>query len=376
MGLGLPAGKLLAKVLYTSLEFGLILFAAIAGGWGIRFFPALYLVLVIRSCLIFRPTGRLIVAGLAFMSFLLMLLLKIQLVHSPPLLGLLPEPALQIDPTTLPRGEPFRSRIQPEEVRFVVVRLILSAALLFGLVLTFVLMLINTLLTERQSREKLAIAHDKLRNYALRIENQAALQERNRIAREIHDSLGHLLTAQSIQLENAITLWQSNTQKAQTFLTEAKHLGSNALQEVRQSIATLRSDPLKGQSLESAIARLVKDFQRTTNIVPDCTINLGHPLSTEVSTATYRIVQEALTNIYKHSAATQVTIRLQANTEVLFLLVEDNGTGFNPDQNTTGFGLQGMRERTAALGGQLNIISQPGAGCRITAYIPWSKLPL
>lgn len=80
-----------------------------------------------------------------------------------------------------------------------------------------------------------------------------------------------------------------------------------------------------------------------SSIVPDCTIDLSHPVTPEVSTSIYRIVQEALTNIYKHSAATKVTIHLQAKDGLLHLLVADDGKGFNPEQNTTGFGLQGMR---------------------------------
>ncbi len=259
--------------------------------------------------------------------------------------------------------------------------LTLNAALLFGLVLVFVLLLVNAFLAERQSRQKLAIANEQLRQYALRIEDQATLQERNRIAREIHDSLGHSLTAQSIQLENASMFLPSNVDKAQVFLSEAKRLGKDALLEVRQSIATLRSDPLQGQSLQDAIASLLRDFRQMTGMEPECQINLSLsasestyslslPFPAEINTVVYRIVKEALTNIYKHSGATRVKLHLQAQAERLFLLVEDNGKGFDPDQTTTGFGLQGMRERTAALGGVINITSKLGAGCRITAYIP------
>ncbi|WP_407894960.1 sensor histidine kinase [Scytonema sp. NUACC26] len=99
------------------------------------------------------------------------------------------------------------------------------------------------------------------------------LQERNRIAREIHDSLGHSLTAQSIQLESALLFLQSNLEKAKTFLVEAKQLGSNALKEVRMSVATLRSDPLYGKSLESVLTVLIVDFQRRTRITPNCIFN-------------------------------------------------------------------------------------------------------
>ncbi|WP_339381555.1 sensor histidine kinase [Brasilonema bromeliae] len=249
--------------------------------------------------------------------------------------------------------------------------LVFNVGLMFGLVLVFVLLLINALLSERQSREKLAIAHQQLHRYALRVEDQATLQERNRIAREIHDALGHSLTAQSIQLENALLFLSSNLDKAKTFLEEAKQLGSSALREVRQSVATLRCDALQGKSLESAIALLLSDFQRRTGIIPDYKLCLPQPLSGEVGTTIYRIVQEALTNISKHSAATVVTIDLQTTADSLYLQLCDNGRGFNPYQNTTGFGIQGMRERTLALGGHFRIFSESGCGCRIIAVFPY-----
>ena len=98
--------------------------------------------------------------------------------------------------------------------------------------------------------------------------------------------------------------------------------------------------------------------------------------NTEISTALYRIIQESLTNIYKHSAATQVSIDLRENPEAIQLQINDNGQGFNPERNTTGFGLRGMRERTVALGGQFFLASQSGKGCRITVLIPLPRLAL
>ena len=350
LGLRLPTGKQISKVLYTGLEFGLVLLPIFLDSRaGIRCFPLLCFIVVIRSCLIFKPRGRLIVAGVAFMSFLLALFLLVQ-VRAAPLM------------------------IQ-EQLKFTFLLLKLNFALSFGLALVFVLLLINALLAERQSREKLMLANEQLRQYALRIKDQVTLQERNRIARDIHDSLGHSLTALNIQLEGALKLWQANPVRAQTFLMEAKRLGSTALQEVRQSVSTLRSDPLQGQSLEDAIASLVKEAYRATGVLPDYSINLLYPLPVEVSTTVYRIVQEALTNICKHAAATEVQIQLSVTTTDLSLVIQDNGRGFRLDQNTTGFGIQGMRERAVALGGQFDIESQPAAGCRISAHFPLIRLP-
>ncbi len=353
MGLRLPKVNLLSKLLYIGLAFGLILLANVMNGQGIGFPPPLLLILVIRSCLIFKLTGRLLVASMAFISFVFTSLLPLRQIY------FVKAPRTGLQPMT------------DQDFREFVWNITLNLTLLFGLVLVFVLLLVNALLVERQSREKLDIAHQQLRQYALRIENQAKLQERNRIAREIHDALGHLLTAQSIQLENALVFLSSNIDKARTFLLEAQQLGSNALKEVRQSVATLRYNPLQEKSLESAIALLLADFQRCTDIFPDCTLSLPQSLSAEIGTTIYRIVQEALTNISKHSTATQVKINLQVTDDYLYLELYDNGKGFNPNQNTTGFGIQGMRERTLALGGQFHIISKPKAGCQIIARFPY-----
>jgi signal transduction histidine kinase len=232
----------------------------------------------------------------------------------------------------------------------------------------------NTVISERKSREELAIANEKLRQYARQIEHQATLEERNRIAREIHDSLGHSLTALNLQLETALKLSQSNPAKSQTFLARAKELGSQALQDVRNSVSAMRYHPLQEQSLQQAIALLAEDFHRDNGVYPICQINIEYPLSSEISTAIYRITQESLTNITKYAQATIVKLELTTTKESLRLKINDNGRGFNLHQNTTGFGLQSMRDRTLALGGVLNINTSPGSGCKITVEIRLSRL--
>ena len=92
----------------------------------------------------------------------------------------------------------------------------------------------------------------------------------------------------------------------------------------------------------------------------------------EISTAVYRVIQEALTNIAKHSRANRVSLVLQENTTGILVSIKDNGCGFYPQENTTGFGLQGMRERMEVLGGNLHLTSQPGKGCKIHFEIPLS----
>jgi signal transduction histidine kinase len=349
LGLHLPTGKLSLKLLYTAVEFGLILLAAtrdsLSSYVSIRSsIFLLCLVLVMRSCLIFKRFGQLAVLTLALLTHSTLLFAR-----------------------SLRAGKgiiwDWRS----------------SNVLLFGLTLVFAWLLINALLAERQSRAQLEMAHQELeathaqlRQYALRIEDQATLQERNRIAREIHDGLGHTLAAQTIQINNALLYWQPDPAQSLTFLKQAKQLGAEAFLEVRKSVTMLRSNPLQGQPLDLALEKLVTDFQHTTGIAVSLNSQQLFSSSTEVNTTLFRIVQESLTNIAKHAQATVVTVELNQTGQV-HLIITDNGKGFNLIQNTTGFGLQGMRERALALGGQFQVQSQPGCGCRVTVSLPLSQ---
>ena len=342
MGLRLPTRNHITKILYTAAEIFLILIIDFFGGRTARLFPFLYVILVTRSCLIFQLPGRLVVTALSFILFLITF-----------------------------RRRFARIALSPaSQERFLFFTL--SFVLVFGLALLFVLLLMNAVISERQSREKLAIANEKLRQYALQIENQATLEERNRIAREIHDSLGHSLTALNLQLETGLKLWQSNPTKAQAFLAKAKELGSKALQDVRESVSTMRSHPLQEQSLEQAIASLAENVQRSTGVAPICQIRLSY-VPVEISTAIYRIVQESFTNICKYAQATEIKLEITTTKNSLQVTISDNGIGFDLTQNTTGFGLQSMRDRTLALGGYFNINSAPGSGCKITATIPFYR---
>ncbi|MEM1281467.1 MAG: histidine kinase, partial [Cyanobacteria bacterium P01_H01_bin.152] len=112
----------------------------------------------------------------------------------------------------------------------------------------------NALLSERERREELRQANQKLRASAAQIEKLAMNQERSRIAREIHDSLGHALTGLNIQLEGTLKLWDAHPTKARAFVTQAKEMGSTALNETRQAVTTLRQTPRVQQDLAIAIA--------------------------------------------------------------------------------------------------------------------------
>lgn len=264
------------------------------------------------------------------------------------------------------------------DIRKVLSSYVFNVTIVFTLVTALLILLVNGLISERRSREQLAQAHSQLRQFAQRIEDQTLLEERNRIAREIHDSLGHTLTAQSIQLENALVYFNPDSDdRAYPFITQAQKLSHTALQDIRRSVSNIRNNLLMGKSFDQAVEDLIREFQ----ILTSCEIHYqsqvtAQHISIEIQTAFYRIIQEALTNVLRHSKSQIVMIELTASSEIgttndlLRLTITDNGNGFRVDQTTSGFGLQGIRERAAAIGGTLQIRTAPHQGCTVQVDVP------
>ena len=341
LGLYLPTKGVWLRLGHIALQVIVTLVASVLMLRGARLFPFIYLVLVIRSCLMVGFMGRVLMTALAFLLFMTTLGLKFRGFAGP-----LPRP-----------------------VRHLIGSLQMNLIVSFGLSLVFTLLLVNALLNERTIQNRLQKANTELQRSATQVKQLATAQERSRIAREIHDSLGHSLTALNIQLEGAIKLAQRNPQKSHELLGEAKRLGSVALQDVRQSVATLRDKPAQ-DSLQSRLNSLIDMLKTSTGIIPNINIQLLHPLPEATSMALYRLVQEGMTNIVKHADATAVDLSLTVDKQKTQLLLRDNGRGFDISQTSTGFGLQGMRERAQALGGQLTLNSQPGQGCELRVIIP------
>ena len=341
MGWMLPSGKTPMRYLYTAVEIGLIFYGTTLGY--LHILPTLYLIVLIRSCFLFEPPGRWIVSGLSLLMFLVHQLQYIQ----------------TLMPLMLPDVE--KQRIWMHQV---------AEVLMFGLGLFFVSQLVSTLLIERKTQEDLALAHEQLQQYSLKIEDMAAIQERNRIAREIHDSLGHALTTLNVQLQTAVKLWSHSPTEAKPFLEQAHRLGTVAMQEVRQSVHALRADAETEVPLEQAIAQLVQDFRQGTGIRVESEIQLPSLLPPQISKTLYRVIQEALTNICKHAHASSVDLYLRQMPDCVWLTVTDNGRGFRPSRTQSGFGLQSMQERVTAVNGTFHIEAKPGAGCEINVELP------
>jgi signal transduction histidine kinase len=333
--------KFSSKILYTIAEFGIILLLTLIGK--LPLFALLLLVLVIRNCLILDGIWRSIVTGLTFLFYT----------------GFYTHRLINND---------IFVPIREEQI----IPFWLGSISSFGLTILFLQLLVNTITIERKSRAELASANERLQQYAAKIEELATLQERNRIAREIHDSLGHTLTVFNFHLTAALRLFHSNPSKAEELLREAKDLGNSALQEVSQSVSSLRTDPLHGQPLTAAIGDLIDKFWQNTGIMPHCEIDPQLDLAERYKTAIYRIVQESLTNMSKYAAMTQATIQISQADQLINLLISDNGRGFDLHKNTTGFGLQGMQERVMLLSGKIEITTAPDQGCQIAVMLPLS----
>ena len=339
MGLVLPSGRLIVKIIYTAIEMGLIFYGTVLGY--LHILPTLYLIVVMRSCFLFKSTGRWIVTGIVFILFLgdqYKYILR----------------AIPADPE--------------QQIHFAMH--IVAETLVFGLGIFFVLQLTNKVLTERQMRQKLAQANEQLQEYSQKVEELATVQERNRIARDIHDSLGHALTSLNIQMQTAVKLWEKEPVQAHSFLTQAQSLGKTAMQEVRKSISTLREDAKDEQPLEARIETLIDDYRKGTGLFICTNICRCGSVPKPVAKTIYRTIQEALTNIFKYAEATEVTIKLRTTINELSLTIEDNGKGFDPKQKRSGFGLRGMQERIISVNGQFKLITSPGKGCRIEVIIP------
>jgi signal transduction histidine kinase len=227
------------------------------------------------------------------------------------------------------------------------------------------------------SNAQLAAANRRLEAYSAQAEELSVTRERNRIAREIHDTLGHALTLLAVQLETATQHEARGDPRLHEDLLEARRVATACLTEIRHSVEALRPDDASRESLPEQLRKLVAACETTspgTRIALDVE-EAPHPLRPEVCLALYRSAQEALTNIRKHAHATKVLLRLSTiggPEDQVELTVLDNGQGSTSvnEYPTSGFGLLGMRERVALLGGRFSAGPEPGHGWRVEVVLP------
>ena len=197
----------------------------------------------------------------------------------------------------------------------------------------------------------------------------AALEERNRLARDLHDSVKQQLFATSMQLGAARETLEQDPATARAHLQEAEGLARQARDELTRLILALRPAALEGHGLAAALRAYVETWGRQSGIAAEVHIQGERALALPAEQALFRVVQEALANTARHSGAARVTVTLSFSQASTTLIVADDGCGFDLSAATPGVGLASMRERLAAPGGRLRVESAPGAGTRVTAIL-------
>lgn len=237
---------------------------------------------------------------------------------------------------------------------------------------------IFTLIAVRENRargdiERLAAelqtSNQRLREYAAKAEELATAQERNRMAREIHDSLGHYLTVINVQLEAARAIVDQDRSRALEALTTAQRLTQEGLAEVRRSVTALRLGDEEQRPLPVQLAELVESERGDRLAIELIVAGSPRPLPPQTERTLYRVAQEGLTNVHRHARAQRIDLVLDYRAAgSVRLLVSDDGIGAATTEG--GFGLLGMRERVHLLDGTVTVHTEPGKGFQLRVEVP------
>lgn len=227
---------------------------------------------------------------------------------------------------------------------------------------------------QREQRRALIQANEKLIAYAATLEQLAISRERNRMARELHDTLAHTLSGLAVQLDSVTTLWDSIPSEASAMLEQSLATIRSGLDETRRALQALRATPLEDLGFSLAIRTLAEEAASRGNL----SLEMELPeelkaLPPEVEHCFYRIAQEALENVLKHANAQRVTVHLKQSGEHLALTISDDGEGYTPETMAEDhhLGIRGMRERAEMIGATFEVESQAGQGT--TVRLSWEK---
>jgi signal transduction histidine kinase len=228
---------------------------------------------------------------------------------------------------------------------------------------------------QRKQRDELAKANAQLLNYSHALEQLAESRERNRLARELHDTLAHYMSGTILQLNGAKTLWVNDETKAKTMVSEVIQTLSQGLDETRNAIKMLRSSPVENLGLAESLRDLATQYAEKSGLELKLELEPTHYLPEPLGQSVYHIAQEVLRNVERHAEAKRLSVTLKKQGHHLLLVIEDDGKGFKLEDidKTKHFGLLGLEERTALLNGDVSVHSRPNQGTRVEVRIPLDK---
>jgi signal transduction histidine kinase len=225
---------------------------------------------------------------------------------------------------------------------------------------------------QAQALAELQAAHEALQRQAANAEELAILKERSRLSRELHDTLGHALSAITMQMEAVRRVMARDPEQAQALLTEAQDAARAAMQDLRQHLSTLR-EPAVPEDVAGALRELGEQEAIRHGWTPSFDL-APVILPPPARRALLQVAREALENAGRHASARHLSVSLQERAGQIHLCVADDGRGFDPSTVPRDhFGLKGMRERVRELGGELVIDSAPGAGTRVAVRLPQNE---
>lgn len=211
--------------------------------------------------------------------------------------------------------------------------------------------------------------NQRLREYSLKAEELAVVKERNRLAREIHDGLGHYLTTVNMQIQAAMATITKKPDRSRELLLKASALSQEALADVRDSVATLRAPMDENLPLGVIIKNVVKSCECLGIETNFLLLGDERPVSPAVRFALFRTIQESVSNVQKHAHASNIWVTLDfRQSQKILLTVKDDGIG--SENVDGGFGLLGMRERARLVNGDLQVNTSPGEGFVIQLTVP------
>jgi signal transduction histidine kinase len=252
---------------------------------------------------------------------------------------------------------------------------ILSMPIIRGFAFMMVGFVVNQLSeSSRRQKHRLLLANVQLSQYSNTLEHLATSRERNRLARELHDTTAHTLSGISVNLEALKTITPKDNPEMQDMISTTLEAARNGLSDTRRALKDLRAQPLEDLGLELALRQLIDSVAERAGF--KTTVNIDTPLpylAPNIEQVFYRIAQETLENTARHANAYMVTVDLHEEDSKLTMHIQDDGRGFNVNEvhGEGHFGLKGMHERALTIGAELTVESQPGRGTSVR--LSWER---